>query len=252
MIKKEAMKILSSKQIALETFELVLENAHISQHALPGQFVHLAVPGHTLRRPISIAATDRNKETVTILFKQIGKGTKALADLPEGTFIDALGPNGNGFPLAELEGLKEVLLIGGGIGVPPLYFLASALKERGITVKAILGYQHAEYVFYEEKFRALGETYIVTNDGSYGHKGFVTDVVGEVGHYDRYYSCGPMPMLRAVQHTCAGKEGYLSFEERMGCGVGACYACVIPTNDEAGFKKICQQGPVFSAEEVSL
>lgn len=252
MIKKEAMKILSSRQIALDTFELVLENTYISQHAAPGQFVHLAVPGHTLRRPISIAATDSKAKTVTILFKQVGKGTEVLGSLPAGTMIDALGPNGNGFPLTNLEELQEVLVIGGGIGVPPLYFLASVLKEKGIAVKAILGFQHKEYVFYEEQFRALGETSIVTNDGSYGHQGFVTDIVGAAGHFDRYYSCGPLPMLRAVKETCGSKEGFLSFEERMGCGVGACYACVIPTNDEAGFKKICQQGPVFSAEEVSI
>jgi len=227
MIKKETLTIISTQKLALDTVEMVLENEYISQQAEPGQFLHIAVPGHTLRRPISIASVDRAQHTVTILFKIVGKGTEVLATLPTGMTIDALGPNGNGFPVDSIQQGATVLVIGGGIGVPPLYFLASHLKEAGVHVKAILGFQHKDYVFYEERFKALGETHIVTNDGSYGHKGFVTNVVDEVGSFDRYYSCGPLPMLQAVQKTLSDKEGYLSFEERMGCGVGACLACVI-------------------------
>lgn len=252
MIKKESMKIISTQEIALDTVEIVLENEYISQHASPGQFLHIAVPGHTLRRPISIASVDKEKETITILFKKVGKGTTVLASLKSGTLINALGPNGNGFPIKHVREGSTVLVIGGGIGVPPLYFLASAFQQTGVHVKAVLGFQLKDFVFYEDKFKTIGRTEIVTNDGSYGHKGFVTNVIEEIGEFDYYYSCGPVPMLQAVQRALGEKEGYLSFEERMGCGIGACFACVIPTNDEAGYKKICQDGPVFKASEVIL
>src|SRR5690625_1611367 len=136
--------------------------------------------------------------------------------------------------------------------IPPLYFLALKLHKQGIPLQFILGFQSKEYMFYEKQFQTLGKTYIVTNDGSYGHQGFVTDIIEEVNPFDRYYSCGPLPMLQAVKNKLASKEGYLSFEERMGCGVGACYACVIPTDDASGYKKICHDGPVFAASEVIL
>ncbi|MFD2133061.1 dihydroorotate dehydrogenase electron transfer subunit [Pseudogracilibacillus auburnensis] len=252
MIKKEAMKIISSKQIATDTVEMVLENEYISNHATPGQFLHIAITGHTLRRPLSIAAVDSKARTVTILFKIIGSGTETLATYQVGETIDVLGPNGNGFPVQTGQKPATVLLIGGGIGVPPIYFLGTQLKKFGIQVQSIIGFQSRDYVFYENEFQALGETFVVTNDGSYGYKGFVTDVLDKTSRFDRYYSCGPLPMLRAVSDNLRGNEGYLSFEERMGCGVGACYACVIPTEDEAGYKKICQDGPVFRANEVIL
>lgn len=252
MIKKETMKVISVNSIAKETIEMVLQNEYISQHASPGQFLHIAVTGHTLRRPLSIAAVNRSEQTVTILFKVIGGGTEALAAYQVGDALDVLGPSGNGFPLNNLEKATEVLLIGGGIGVPPLYFLGTRLKEMGMNVQAVIGFQSKEFVFYEEKFQALGKTTVVTNDGSYGEKGFVTDVTEQLTPFEIYYSCGPVPMLQAVTHTFEDKDGYLSFEERMGCGVGACYACVIPTNDDSKYKKICQDGPVFRANEVSL
>lgn len=252
MIKKESMKVISVRSIAKETIEMVLQNEYISQNADPGQFLHIAVSEHTLRRPLSIAAVNRSEETVTILFKIIGSGTERLADYNIGDSLDVLGPAGNGFPLEELRPGTDVLLIGGGIGVPPLYFLGTSLKEMGMNVQAVIGFQSKDFVFYEEKFKALGETIVVTNDGSYGEKGFVTDMKEKLTSFDRYYSCGPVPMLQAVTKTFADKDGYLSFEERMGCGVGACYACIIHTDDESKYKKICQDGPVFRANEVSL
>lgn len=252
MIKKESMKIISTNVIAKETVEMVLHNEYISENAAPGQFLHISVSGCMLRRPLSIAAVDRTAKTVTILFKIIGKGTKRLSGYVAGETIDVLGPAGNGFPLKKLPKNDKVLLIGGGIGVPPLYFLGCTLKELGYDVQAVIGFQSKDFVFYEERFKKLGETIVVTNDGSYGEKGFVTDMVDKIVPFDRYYSCGPAPMLKAVTNTFKGKEGYLSFEERMGCGVGACYACIIPTNDGSNYKKICQDGPVFRAEEVSL
>ena len=250
MINKEKLRIVSSCQIAKYTVEMVLENDYISKHATPGQFVHLTVDGHTLRRPISIADINREQQTITILFKIIGSGTKRLAAYQVGEYVDALGPSGNGFQLENHSG-ATILLVGGGIGVPPLYNLGKALAAKGINIISVLGFQTGDYVFYEGKFKALGQTIIVTNDGSYGEKGFVTDVLDDLD-FDRYYTCGPVPMLQAITTKLKGKDGYISLEERMGCGVGACFACVIPVNDGNGYKKICKDGPVFHAEEVAL
>ncbi len=250
MIKKEQMKIIAKNILAEDTVEMVLENTYISQHAVPGQFLHVQVASKTLRRPISIADCNREKQTITIIFKRNGQGTKELASYPVGNELDVLGPIGNGFSIE--QNAKTVLLVGGGIGVPPLYYLAKSLKEKGITVRCVLGFQTKKNVFYEAEFTQLGETTIVTNDGSYGEKGFVTDVLDNVGVYDCYYSCGPIVMLKALTTTLDGKKGYISLEERMGCGVGACFACVLPTKDGNSYKKICKDGPVFSVGEVSL
>lgn len=252
MIKKEVMEIVSSKEIALDTFEMVLKNAYISKSALPGQFLHIDVPGHTLRRPISIALASPEEETVTVLFKVLGGGTKQLSGYQAGQILDVLGPSGNGFSLENKPGSK-ILLVGGGIGVPPLYYLGLKLKEAGMEIVSVLGFQTEAAVFYEDQFKELGDVYIATDDGSYGTKGFVTDVITQVGTFDRFYTVGPVPMLRAVTKTLDGKPGYISLEERMGCGIGACYACVIPALDEeGGYKKICSDGPVFPANEVAL
>jgi len=250
MIKREMMKVISSNKIALDTVEMILGNEYISANAKPGQFLHISVPNFTLRRPISIASVDKIEQTVTILFKIIGNGTKNLAQIPTGTNIDVLGPNGSSFPMD--VSISSALLVGGGVGIPPLYFLATQLKKAGIQVNAILGFQTDEAVFYEEKFKKLGNTYVVTNDGSHGYKGLVTDIIPEITGYDTYFSCGPLPMLRAVKQMITNVEGYLSFEERMGCGVGTCLACVIPTNNERGYAKICQDGPVIRANEVNI
>ncbi|HEY4600372.1 MAG TPA: dihydroorotate dehydrogenase electron transfer subunit [Cerasibacillus sp.] len=251
MRKKQMMHVSKVTSIALDTVEMVLKNKEVSQTAVPGQFLHIAVPGHTLRRPVSIADVNRDDDTITILFKTIGTGTKELASVKQGSELDVLGPNGNGFPVDTIKP-STVLLIGGGIGVPPLYYLAKSLAEKGCHVISVLGFQTKDYVFYEDQFKAIGKTYIVTDDGSYGHKGLVTDVLSDIGSFETYFSCGPLPMLKAVRHHLKDTPGYLSLEERMGCGIGACYACVIPTNDEVGYKKICQHGPVFKSEEVQL
>lgn len=252
MKKRHMMMIVKNNEVAKETFELVLQHEMIANKAEPGQFLHISVPSHTLRRPLSIANVDRLNNEVTVLFKVVGTGTSQLASLEVGEKIDVLGPNGSSYPVSSLNKTDSVLLIGGGIGVPPLYFLAKTLHEREINIQSILGFQSEEYVFYEEKFAQLGKTYVVTNDGSYGRKGLVTDLVDHVEPFKSYYSCGPVPMLRAVKQALSKYDGYLSFEERMGCGVGACYACVIPTNDEQGYKKICSDGPVIRASEVNL
>lgn len=252
MIKRQTVDIVSVKEIALDTFEFVLKSAYISEHAVAGQFLHIKIDGYTLRRPLSIASVNKTEATVTILFKIFGDGTDHLATYRKGMTLDVLGPCGNGFDLERAQKDKTALLIGGGIGVPPVYFLANQLTELGVNVISVIGFQEKEHVFYEEKFQELGETIVVTNDGSYGEKGFVTDVLDKVDEFNTYYSCGPQPMLKAVAAELKDSDGYISFEERMGCGVGVCYACVLPTKDESGYKKICSDGPVFSASEVIL
>ncbi|MFS0672371.1 dihydroorotate dehydrogenase electron transfer subunit [Ornithinibacillus sp. 179-J 7C1 HS] len=251
MIRKVKMEILSKTIIAQDTIEMVLQNELISRQANPGQFLHIQVGAHTLRRPISIADCNRELETVTILFKVNGQGTKELANYNSGEKLEVLGPLGNGFPIEE-DVPSTILLVGGGIGVPPLYYLGKNLKEKGCNIISVLGFQQKDHIFYEEEFLSLGELIIVTNDGSYGHKGFVTDVLHDINSYDRYYSCGPIPMLKALTTRLEGKKGYISLEERMGCGVGACFACVIQTKDRRRYKKICKDGPVFTTEEVYI
>src|SRR5699024_11129248 len=197
MIKKVSLEVISSQYIVKDTVEMVLKNEYRSQQAVAGQFLHISVVGHTLRRTISFAAVDAHKETITILFKVIGLGAQTLANYQVGNFVDVLRPSGNGFPIEQLSGEDTVLLLRGGIGVPPLYYLGTAIKERGIKVQSIIGLQSEAYVFYEQAFQQLGDTYVVTNDGSYGYKGFVTDVVDKIAPFDMYFSCGPVPMLQA-------------------------------------------------------
>ncbi|GGA84087.1 dihydroorotate dehydrogenase electron transfer subunit [Ornithinibacillus halotolerans] len=251
MMKREKMRIVSTRVIAKETIEMVLENKWISTHASPGQFLHIQIGSHTLRRPISIADCNHVTNEITILFKITGDGTRHLGEYQVGNYLDVLGPIGNGFP-TNITAQSTVLLVGGGIGVPPLYFLGKFLKENGINIKAVLGFQGEDHVFYEPNFRELGETIIVTNDGSYGEKGYVTDVLENNLAFDYYYSCGPTPMLRSLISVLKGKKGYISLEERMGCGVGACLACILPAKNERGYKKICSDGPVFNVEEVTI
>ena len=249
-MRKVKLKLLQIREIAKDTFEMKLKDDYITKVANPGQFISIVLPNHTLPRPISIADIDRDNEELTLLFKIMGKGIEELAGFIPGTEVDCFGPNGNDFPL-DADHIDKVLLIGGGIGVPPLYYLGKRLKERDIEVQSILGFQSGEYVFYEKEFGRLGETIIVTDDGSYGMKGFVTDAVHIIPSFDAYYACGPSGMLRALTEQMKNKTGYISLEERMGCTVGACAACVIPTT-EGSYKKICHDGPVFVAEEVIL
>ena len=212
----------------------------------PGQFVNIRVEGCYLRRPISVADWDDN--TLTLIYKVVGEGTKRLSRMGgPGAALDLLVGLGNGYDL-DCCGRAPVL-IGGGVGVPPLYGLAKRLWQRGITPTVLLGFGSADEVFGEQEFRALGcPTMVVTADGSYGSKGFVTDLLREAGmRYDYFYTCGPEPMLRAVYDAC-GCDGQLSFEERMGCGFGACMGCSCKT--KYGAKRICKDGPVLKKEEV--
>jgi len=256
--KIEEMKIISHKQIAENIFQLILQGKLVSEIERPGQFVHMKVRDGIeplLPRPISICEIDSENQRMTCIYRTEGKGTKWLSKKQQGEYIHVLGPLGNGFPV-QMESGKVALLIGGGIGVPPLYELSKQLCKRGVQVIQIFGFQTKSTVFLAEEFQRFGDTYIVTDDGSYGGKGFVTDVLKKQNFdFDRLYACGPTPMLKALEQKFPDKEVYLSLEERMSCGIGACFACVRPTKDredKKGYRKICSDGPVFPAGEVIL
>ncbi len=209
----------------------------------PGQFINIAIEGLYLRRPISVC--DYNEKEITIIYKVVGKGTEKMKAMEEGTKFDILCGLGNGFD-TEKCGDKPVV-VGGGVGVPPMYGLAKALIAEGKEVTAILGFNTASEVFYKEEFEALGCKVIVTTvDGSLGVKGFVTNALCDIEYTD-YCACGPEPMLKALYKT-SDKKGQLSFEERMGCGFGACMGCSCKTI--YGNKRICKEGPVLVSDEI--
>ena len=208
----------------------------------PGQFINIKLDGLFLRRPISVCDWDENG--MTIIYKVVGKGTAQMSRMTAGDTLDVLVGLGNGFDVSKCG--AKTLVIGGGVGVPPMYGLAKALLKAGKTPVAILGFNKAEEIFYEEEFKALGvETVITTVDGSCGVKGFVTDALP--ADYDYFCTCGPGPMLRAV-YNASSTSGLLSFEERMGCGFGACMGCSCKT--KYGNKRICKDGPVLEKEEI--
>ncbi|MEH7745080.1 dihydroorotate dehydrogenase electron transfer subunit [Neobacillus drentensis] len=257
MIQKELCKVLSQKEIASDIYELTIEGELVTQITEPGQFVHIKVSNGLdplLRRPISISSYDYEQKSLTMIYRKDGRGTSMLAEVRPGMFVDILGPLGNGFPVEEVSTGDTALLVGGGIGVPPLYELSKQLVAKGVKVIHVLGFQTASAVFYEEEFMKNGETYVATVDGSYGRKGFVTDVMKEL-QFDCIYTCGPTPMLRAIEQNYQDKKVFLSLEERMGCGIGACFACVCKKKDDptgVSYKKVCSDGPVFRAGEVLI
>ena len=210
----------------------------------PGQFINIRLDGFFLRRPISVC--DWDKKSITIIYKVLGKGTDRMRSMESGERLDILTGLGNGFDIS-FSG-DSPLLIGGGVGTPPLYALAKELVSQGKTVTAALGFNTAEEAFYLDEFSALGvKVLAATADGSLGKKGFVTDLIGEA-EYSFYYACGPEAMLKAVWKTARG-SGQLSFEERMGCGFGACMGCTCRTI--TGYKRICKDGPVLRKEEIA-
>lgn len=239
--------ILSNELIAKHVWRMRLAGVE----GLPirsGQFVEIAVPGQYLRRPISVC--DYAKGVLTIIYKVVGVGTDAMSKWQVGQQVDMLIGLGNGYDLSRAG--ERPLLIGGGVGVPPLYMLARVLLEQGKQVRVILGFNTKDEVFYEEEFRALGcEVEVTTADGSYGTKGFVTEARLDGGLRNHcstyYYSCGPLPMLKAVIGHW-GEQGEVSMEERMGCGFGACMGCSIQTTE--GTKRVCKDGPVFKTQEL--
>ncbi len=209
----------------------------------PGQFVNILLDGLFLRRPISV--NDRVGDTLTLIYKVVGKGTEQMARMDAGENLDVLTGLGNGYDLTPAG--DRPLLLGGGVGVSPLYMLAKELVAAGKQVTVILGFNTAEEVFGEEDFISLGcRTVVTTVDGSYGTKGFVTDAMADVD-YTYFYTCGPEPMLKAV-YRATTTSGQFSFEERMGCGFGACMGCSCKT--VTGNKRICKEGPVLVKEDI--
>lgn len=259
-MKNERLTVVENKTIAAKTHEMTLSGPLVDAIDQPGTFLHVAVPGEdlVLRRPISIAAVNQGAGTCAIVYKEEGDGTERLARCRAGDQLEVLGPLGNqGFPVEEPLPGDDVLLIGGGVGVPPLYFAACELVKRGVSVSVILGFQTAVAVFYARAFNELSgcKVHVMTDDGSNGRAGTVIDALNErPSAPDWLFSCGPRGMLRAIETNAADSKtnGYVSLEERMGCGIGACFACVCETNDGASYRKICRDGPVFAFKEVVL
>ena len=240
-MKQGLFKIIENKPLTDCVYKMVLQG-DTSAITAPGQFVNIKLEGLFLRRPISV--NDVNGDLLTIIYKVVGKGTAQMAAMTEGE-LDVLTGLGNGYDLT-LSGDRPVLL-GGGVGVPPMYMLAKQLIAQGKKVRVILGFNTAAELFYEEEFKALGaEVTVTTVDGSKGIKGFVTDALSTMD-YSYFYTCGPEPMLKAVYKT-AKTSGQMSFEKRMGCGFGACMGCSCKTI--TGYKRICKEGPVMQKEEI--
>ena len=232
----------TNEKIAKDVYRMTLVG-DTSKIISPGGFVELELPGLYLRRPISVC--DVTADTLTLIYKVVGVGTDAMCKYENGVELDVLTGLGNGFNVD--ADTKAPLLVGGGVGVPPLYMLCKRLIEKGVSPSVILGFNTKDDVFYKEEFEALGvKVTVTTADGSFGTKGFVTDAL-DAHTYDYTYACGPLPMLKALYER-SGVDGEYSFEARMGCGFGACMGCSIPTKN--GMKRVCKEGPVFKKEEI--
>ena len=243
-------KLLSARALTKDVFDFVLECPELAALANPGQFAQIRLPGHTLRRPISICGIDKAAGTLRFVFQIRGEGTAELAQFQPGSEIEILAPLGNGFPV---DPVKCTLLVGGGIGVPPMLGVAAELKEKAV---AVLGFRNQDAVILEKDFQAAGaKTLIATDDGSYGHHGLVTDLCKDQ-EFDCVMACGPAPMLKAVRALAEerGVPCYVSLEERMACGIGACLGCAVGLLKEDGsqyFGHVCKDGPVFESHRVA-
>ena len=241
-MKQGIFEIIENTALTESVFKMVL-SGDVSDITAPGQFVNIQLEGLFLRRPISVC--DLGENTLTIIYKAVGKGTEQMSRMQKGEKLDVLTGLGNGYDLT-VAGERPVLL-GGGVGVPPMYLLAKRLLAQGKKVTVILGFNTESEVFFEKEFMALGADVIVTTvDGSKGIQGFVTDAL-KMLDYTYFYTCGPEPMLKAV-YKASTTSGQMSFEKRMGCGFGACMGCSCKTL--TGYKRICKEGPVMRKEEI--
>jgi dihydroorotate dehydrogenase electron transfer subunit len=240
-MKQQILRVTENIRIAENVYKMVLEDPELEEQK-PGQFINIRINGLYLRRPISVCESDPGN--VVIIYKVVGKGTEQLSRIRKREYLDVLTGLGNGYDLSKAG--DHPLLLGGGVGVPPLIKLARMLRDAGKEVQAVLGFNTKAEVFGEGAFQEMDcKTTVTTVDGSYGVKGFVTDALPE--DYSYFYTCGPEPMLRAVyKATCT--SGQFSFEERMGCGFGACMGCSCKTI--TGYKRICREGPVLEKEEI--
>lgn len=260
-MKQEWMSVVSQKEIAARIFEMKLQGELVKEMKQPGQFLHIKVPRHDLllRRPISLAEIDQEAQTCTIIYRTDGAGTTALSHLKTDDTVDVLGPLGNGFDLSEVKEKEEILVIGGGIGVPPLYELGKQLAAKQANITFLFGFATISAIFYHQLFARLGTVEISTDDGSYGQKGHAGHLLEQYlqkKQPDAVYACGANGLLQLVDQTFhEHPRAYLSLESRMACGVGACYACVCHLqNDPTGqkSKKVCDEGPVFPTGEVVI
>lgn len=243
-MKQSIFEIIENTHLTDTVMRMVLRG-NISDITAPGQFINIQLQGLYLRRPISVCDVSKADSTVTIIYKVVGRGTEQMENMQAGEKLDILTGLGNGYDIS-LAG-DNPLLVGGGVGVPPMYMLAKELIAAGKQVTVVLGFNTASEVFYEDEFAALGaKVYVTTVDGSKGIKGFVTDALKDVD-YTYFYTCGPEPMLKAL-YNATTTSGQFSFEERMGCGFGACMGCSCKTL--YGNKRICKDGPVLVKEEI--
>lgn len=240
MYKQNIYKILCNEKIAKDVYKMILEG-DTQYVTAPGQFINIKLDGKFLRRPISVC--DCDAASITVIYKVVGSGTQQMAELEIDESLDVLTGLGNGYDISKSS---RPLLIGGGVGVPPMYMLAKSLIKDGQKPTVILGFNTKDEIFFEDEFKSLGcDVRVTTVDGSYGIKGFVTDAFTD--DYDYFYTCGPMPMFKAIENI-AETSGQYSFEERMGCGFGACMGCTCKT--KYGNKRICKDGPVLEREEI--
>jgi len=249
-MKREICRILSNDKVASGIYKMVIESKLISVIALPGQFLHIKAGESCdplLRRPISICDLDQDKGCITLLYRVCGKGTRLFADIKSSDRLDIIGPLGKGFPIFKR---KRTSIIGGGIGIAPLLYLGKKLKNSDVY----LGFRDEVYMI-EEFMSNSDNVCIYTESGSHGAKGYPIEALEKnIHHYDVVYACGPKKMLRAVKNLCEEKriECYISLEERMGCGIGACLVCACESSNNDKYKKVCTDGPVFNSKEVNL
>lgn len=255
-IRLETMKVVSQQEIAPAIFELLLQGEMV-EAMKAGQFLHLRVPddAHLLRRPISISSIDKANKQCHLIYRIEGSGTAIFSTLKAGDSLDVMGPQGNGFDLSDLEQHSRVLLVGGGIGVPPLLEVAKQLHERGVDVTTVLGFATKDAVILEDELAEFGQVFVTTDDGSYRTQGNVSVVIDEFDtEFDAIYSCGAPGMMKYINQTFYNHpRAYLSLESRMACGMGACYACVLKVPEsETVSQRVCEDGPVFKTGTVVL
>lgn len=254
-MKQEIMTIVRQKELAPRIYEMVLTGDLVKEMKMPGQFLHIRVPRNDLllRRPISINQYDQKAGTCTIIYRVEGEGTKVFSELSAGDLLDVMGPLGHGFEIGELNAGDTAFIVGGGIGVPPLYQLSKELKKNGVNVIHFLGFGTNEVVYYAEEFEALSETRFSTDDGTFGLQGNVGNLLlAENKRPDAVFACGNNGLLKTVEQLYTEVNNVqLSLESRMACGMGACYACVchVPEAENQSVK-VCEDGPVFQAGEV--